>query len=157
MCICFSPMGTQLKESHPQFESHESYYKKYSKVSDVMVVENVVEYGAEIAKKRLGENWEVRSIHFDPRNLGMGVARARLYMLCWNKLKVVWDAPYDLAEFLDALASQRVLTAIHYFWQKRPCSALSDADDSWSHHMSKFFWWPWPTHDQRLPWTIERL
>jgi hypothetical protein len=60
-------------------------------------------------------------------------------MLCWNKLKVVWDAPYDLAEFLDALASQRVLTAIHYFWQKRPCSALSDADDSWSHHVFKFF------------------
>ena len=54
MCICFSPMGTQLKESHPQFESHESYYKKYSMVSDVMVVENVVEYGDEIAKN----GWE---------------------------------------------------------------------------------------------------
>lgn len=132
-------MGTQLKEAHPEFESHESYYKKYMTASDVMIIENVVEYGVEIAKKRLGGHWKVISLCFDPRNLGLGVARARQYMLCWNTLKVEWDAPYDLAGFLDALSSQRVLTAIHYFWQKRPSPALTDADDSWLHHVFKFF------------------
>lgn len=128
-------MGLKTKEAHPQFASHESYYEQYKKVSDIMIVENVVEYGSAITKERLGPEREVQSLCVDPRNFGLGVARARIYMLCWNTKRVRWDSPLTLAELLDAVASRRVLTAKNYFWQRRPCSLLSDAEDPWLQRM----------------------
>lgn len=133
VCIPFSPMGTRKGQDDPRFAGHESYYDKYKAICDIFIVENVVEYGDVITKDRLGEEWEVESLKLDPRNLGLGVARARIYLLRWKKTKVTWDAPFTLRDFLDTLASKPVLSAKNYFWQKIPPTVLSEAEASWQH------------------------
>ena len=122
-------MGNRKGTNDTRFETHNRFYSEYSRECDVLVVENVVEYGEDITKSALGPSWAVTSICFDPRNVGMGIARARIYLLCWKTNKVTWTAPFSLKELLESLASRHVLTARNYFWQKLPATVLTSAEE----------------------------
>ena len=82
-------------------------------------------------KRGSATDWELRSICVDPRNFGLGIARARVYMLAWRKSKLAWTGPFDtLDEFLQCVAAKHVLTARNYFWQNLPKAQLTPAADT---------------------------
>lgn len=122
-------MGKRLKDRDPQFVSHQSFYREYARKHDVIFVENVTEYSETLVQQCLGQEFEIRSIRICPRNLGLGVARARVYMVAFRSSKIVWSSPYSLEDFADAVASRVFLDAYNYFWQRAPKSILSKAED----------------------------
>ena len=124
-------MGDRKKEADPRFQTHEAYYSQFRVASDLLLIENVTEYPPSVAQQHLGADWELRSICVDPRNFGLGIARARVYMLAWRKSKLAWTGPYDtLDEFLQCVAAKHVLTARNYFWQNLPKAQLTPAADT---------------------------
>ena len=123
-------MGSRLQEDDPRFATHKAYYTEYGGTSDLMLIENVTEYPVSLVKQHLGADWEVFSICVDPRNVGLGVSRARVYIVAFRKSKLAWTAPYTLSEFLDCVASKHIIAARDYFWQDLPKAELTPAADT---------------------------
>lgn len=130
VCIMYSQMGKGLRELDLGFDTHEAFYKKYPVVADVLFIENVTEYPKDVIQKRLGKGWSIEEVQVDPRNLGLGMGRARSFFIAYNNEKIEWDADYTLKSFLECLSSKSVLTAQNYFWQNLPEDHLSQAEDS---------------------------
>ena len=99
--------------------------------TDVLFIENVTEYPRSVVESHLGPEFEVQDVQIDPRNLGLGVGRARSFFVAYRKDKVMWNAEYSLTSFLECISSKAVLSAKNYFWQSHPKDQLSDAEDSW--------------------------
>eukprot|EP00435_Cladocopium_sp_Y103_P057869 s1201_g20.t1 len=88
ICTLFSKMGLQTGVSDPKFVTHKRFYENFKRMSDVMLIENVPEYRKSIAQEHLGEGWDLEmSAVIDPRLFGVPAARARLYMLAFNKAR----------------------------------------------------------------------
>ena len=127
----YSRMGKELHEKDVEFKTHEAFYEQYPVVTDVLFIENVTEYPRSVVESHLGPEFEVQDVQIDPRNLGLGVGRARSFFVAYRKDKVMWNAEYSLTSFLECISSKAVLSAKNYFWQSHPKDQLSDAEDSW--------------------------
>lgn len=133
-------MGKRLLEDDPRVKTHDSYYSQYKKVCNVFFVENVCEYPPEKVEAALGKEWTVLAVKLDPRNLGLGISRARIYMVCFKKSCVRWNAPFSLEEFIECLASRPILTARNLFWQRVPQHVPTVAQVSWWSFDAASFW-----------------
>ena len=81
-------MGCQLGLDDPRFLTHRSYYEQMEQIHNILLVENVPEYGSDIPCSELGPSWITEDEVVDPRNFGVPCARARRYFLAWNTDKV---------------------------------------------------------------------
>jgi len=140
VCMPYSLMGKRLLEDDPRVKTHDSYYSQYKKVCNVFFVENVCEYPPEKVEAALGKEWTVLAVKLDPRNLGLGISRARIYMVCFKKSCVRWNAPFSLEEFIECLASRPILTARNLFWQRVPQHVPTVAQVSWWSFDAASFW-----------------
>jgi len=130
----YSRMGKGLHEKDLEFNTHESFYEQYPVIADVLFIENVTEYPRSVVESHLGPGFEVQEVQdvqVDPRNVGLGVGRARSFFVAYKKEKIMWNAEYSLTSFLECISSKSVLSARNYFWQSHPKDQLSDAEDSW--------------------------
>lgn len=130
VCVMYSRMGLGLKEMDVGFKTHEAFYKQYAKVCDVLTIENVTEYPRDVVQKHLGPNWSIQDVQVDPRNVGLGMGRARSFFIAYRNDKIQWNATYSLESFLECPASKSALSAGNYFWQNHPEDKLSQAEDS---------------------------
>ena len=130
VCIMYSRMGKGLRELDLGFDTHEAFYKNYASIADVLFIENVTEYPRHVIQSRLGKGWSIEDVQVDPRNLGLGMGRARSFFVAYRNDKIEWNADYSLESFLECLSSKSALTARNYFWQKLPEDHLSSAEDS---------------------------
>jgi len=126
-------MGNRLKTADPSFATHTAYYENVASDQDINIIENVPEYEEGIAKKALGPAWDIKAMKLDPRILGLGVARARIYMVAIRKSKLRWKPNFSMEAFLDAMTSQVSMVATDYWWKKLPCQKLSPSDETWLH------------------------
>lgn len=88
ICTLFSKIGKRAGTSSPMFRTHTCYYETMSKSHDIMLIENVPEYPTDVARRFLPSSWEVLSTVVDPRLFGIPTARARRYMIAFNKTHV---------------------------------------------------------------------
>ena len=119
-------MGKRMKERGPHQHLHHAFYDnvKKSRIT-LLFVENVPEYEEHVVKKSLGSEWEICSVRMDPRCLGLGCSRTRVFMVCWRREKLRWTAPYTLTTFLLCMRSQVKMNASHYFYKKLPKAVLT--------------------------------
>lgn len=134
VCVSFSLMGQRRGERDPRFATHSKYYKEYSEPCDLLLIENVTEYDEAIVKKNLGDMWATQATKIDPRLFGLGVSRARVYILAWKKSSLSWTATWTLNEFVALFAAKPGIGAINYFWQRRSPQTLTAAKETWQNH-----------------------
>ena len=133
-------MGKREKAESVVYHTHRAYFKKYKKKVDLMLVENVTEYGQSHVQKELGDEFGIQSTYLDPRVFGLGVARSRVFLLCWRKTCLRWVAPWSLNEFVSAFVAEPTLTARNYFWQRHPEAQLTPAEDTcWQLNLNQGF------------------
>ena len=130
VCVMYSRMGLGLKEMDAGFNTHEAFYKQYAKVCDVLTIENVTEYPRKVVEEHLGPNWSIQHVQVDPRNVGLGMGRARSFFVAYRNDRIQWNAKYSLESFLECLSSKSALSAGSYFWQNHPEDKLSKPEDS---------------------------
>eukprot|EP00435_Cladocopium_sp_Y103_P022441 s2836_g5.t1 len=128
-------MGSRLERNDPSIETHDAYYDNVASEQDVNIVENVPEYEKEVkrVKASLGPGWNVLAVKLDPRVFGLGVARARIYIVAIRTSKLRWKPKFSMQEFIDALTSQVCLVATDYWWKNLPPQILSPSDETWLH------------------------
>ena len=134
----YSRMGKELHEKDEEFNTHKAFYEQYPVIADVIFIENVTEYPRSTVESHLGPDFDVQDVQVDPRNVGLGVGRARSFFVAYKKDKIKWNAEYSLTSFLECISSKSVLKAKNYFWQSHPKDQLSDAEDSWFKLISNF-------------------
>ena len=129
VCISFSMMGKRLQTADPAYQTHKAHYSWASSCHDILIVENVCEYDQELVQKELGRGWRIAAAKVDPRILGLGAARARVYMLAWRASKFTWSGEINVQDFFDTLTSKVMLDASSYFWKTSPPTKLSAAEE----------------------------
>ena len=107
--MSFSLMGKRLGTKAVEWKTHEALYSEVCPKEDIQVIENVPEYGVQLAMQKLGPNFEAKSMVVDPRVLGMPASRARIYIIAWKKAKLQWTQGFDLLEFMDCITSKVAL------------------------------------------------
>ena len=129
--MSFSLMGKRLGTEDVQYKTHVKYFEEYPDNHDLLCLENVTEYKQELVESNLKQHgdWKVASVKLDPRHFGLGVGRARIYLLCWRQNKLKWDAPFTLSSFVTSLMARPHLLAEDYFWRKLPRGILTSAED----------------------------
>ena len=130
-CQPFSMMGARRQTSDVKFRTHEAFYTVAPRCSDILVFENVAEYHEAYAVARLPAEWICQSVKLDPRVLGLGASRARIYILAYNSSHVRQrhGAP-SLREAVEACRARPRLRVDNYFWKTLPSQALTFSDDA---------------------------
>ena len=123
-------MGRRLQTADPSFQTHGAYYQNVATTQDLDIIENVPEYNSGIVKKALGPAFSVTCVKLDPRILGLGVARARVYYIAIRTSKLQWKPGFSIDQFMDALTSKVTLGSMDYWWKKLPPQLLSDSDET---------------------------
>ena len=131
VCFDFSMMGSRRQMDDPNFCTHTAYFENVACTHDLNIIENVPEYGVDIVRAALGPRFDIKAVKIDPRILGLGVARSRIYIVAIHKSKLKWKAKFSVGEFMDALTSQVVLGCTDYYWRKLPRQNLSECDEPW--------------------------
>lgn len=131
VCVSFSMMGKRRGQHDPRFATHTRYYEQYRNCCDLLIIENVCEYDLEIVKRSLGDEWSTQATKLDPRLFGLGVSRARHYILAFKKTALSWTATWSLDEFVSFFAAKPGIGAINYFWQRRSPQTLTAAEETW--------------------------
>lgn len=133
VCVSFSMIGKREQERSTAFATHEAYFEKIAPANDLIIVENVPEYKESLVLSILNrgnaKEWACHSIRLDPRFLGMGVARARVFMVIFKTDKLKWCNDISLESLATCLASKNIMTADSYFWEKLPRTVLTDAEE----------------------------
>ena len=124
-------MGPGKRENGKSFETHTSYYRSAATLCQVLVIENVPEYGRQVIQDQLGPMWSIKTMVIDPRIFGVCVARSRQYAICWKSEEVTWRQDVSLEKIIELLTSTAEATAISCFWQDLPKSSLTDAQALW--------------------------
>ena len=136
-------MGKRQREKDIAFQTHKSYFSEVASEQDILIIENVPEYSEKLVLQHLNtgkaQTWQLQSIRIDPRNLGFGCARSRVYMLAYRGDRMAWTKEFTLEELVDCLASRVVLSAGSYYWGKGEPSQLSDAEETWLQIVNSFF------------------
>ena len=120
-------MGKGRRTSDPVFRTHSAYYGAMERMADCLLIENVPEYNQSVVEERLGSEWEVRGVVFDPRVLGLPAARSRRYLYALKKSRVRWNSDIKLEDVIDALTSSVVRDAGMWWWDDLPRSSLTAA------------------------------
>ena len=95
----------------------------------ILVIENVPEYEERVVRSSLSSCWTLVSVRVDPRVLGFGTARARVFIVAYRSDKLQWVSPFSLASLVGCLSSQVALKAKDYFWMQLPKSVLTRSND----------------------------
>ena len=127
VCISFSKIGKRKGTADPAYETHRQYYKNMKKACQVLIIENVPEYGEIHIRDELGPGWRIRSHVIDPRIFGIGAARSRLYAICWKVDTIHWREDVSMEAILEALTASVEFGAGSFFWQDLPIDTLSQA------------------------------
>lgn len=123
-------MGLQKKEQDEKFETHEALYEQADENTEILILENVVEYTIkQYVAKYLGAGWSCIERKVDPRLWGFGAARPRSYGIAWKNSACKWDPQFDFDAVLESLKARPQMTATSYFWMDLPCSSLTTAQD----------------------------
>ena len=126
-------MGKKGGALDPAFETHEAYYKEAAELADVLLVENVPEYGVEHTKRALGPDFTIKSVTLDPRVLGLPAARARIFIIAYRHAKITWKEGITMENVLGALTHQVVADASMYIWDKvQPAKLTPGQEPSWT-------------------------
>lgn len=126
--MSFSKMGKQRRQADPVFSTHRAFYKEIPRTADVMLVENVPEYGTEVARDHLPKHWDFRSVTIDPRHLGVPAGRTRIWILAWDTKRVQWrEGGISIEEVMHILGARAVGKAGDFFWRKLPAAVLTHA------------------------------
>lgn len=121
-------MGRRQQDLGPSFVVHKAFFKNMrNSKNSIVVVENVPEYSEALVQRELGCEWALESVRLDPRVLGLPTSRARVFMLCWKKNEVLWNAPFTLTSFIHCLRSRVVMNAGNYFFLDLPKTKLTPA------------------------------
>ncbi|CAK8986477.1 PABC domain-containing protein [Durusdinium trenchii] len=121
-------MGKQRRQADPVFSTHRAFYKEIPRTADVMLVENVPEYGTEVARDHLPKHWDFRSVTIDPRHLGVPAGRTRIWILAWDTKRVQWrEGGISIEEVMHILGARAVGKAGDFFWRKLPAAVLTHA------------------------------
>lgn len=123
-------MGKRRGAQDPIYLTHKRFYSDVASDQDLILVENVTEYSEKHVQDELGSAFALTSVKIDPRIFGMGVARARIYIIAIRKSKLQWRKGFSIKDFLDSLTSRMILSASSYFWKKLPSQRLSESDES---------------------------
>lgn len=126
-------MGRRQKTADPQFQTHVAYVDNVAVEQDLNIIENVTEYDVEIVWQALGPAFQVSSLKLDPRVLGLGCARARVYIVAIKHSKLRWVDGFTLTDFVDSITSQVALGSGDYWWKSLPAQKLSSAEETWLH------------------------
>ena len=127
-------MGLRRKEFGPSAAVHEAHYKNQSASDNwILVIENVPEYEERVVRTSLkpANLWSITHVKLDPRLLGLGTARARVFYVCWRKDKLQWNAPFgSLMSFVECLRARVTLSAMDYLYMQLPKSVLTPSQDT---------------------------
>lgn len=129
ICVPFSMMGRRKKTADPSFATHVSFFENIAVDQDCNIIENVTEYDEQIVKDALPA-FSVTAVKVDPRVFGLGVARARIYIIAIRRSKLRWKPGFCLEDFMDSVTAQVTLQSTDYFWKKLPPQNLSRSDDT---------------------------
>ena len=88
VCFPFSMMGSRRQMDDPNFCTHTAYFENVACTHDLNIIENVPEYGVDIVRAALGPRFDIKAVKIDPRILGLGVARSRIYIVAIHKSKL---------------------------------------------------------------------
>lgn len=128
-------MGKRGRDSDAAtWSTHVAYFEHVAPAHECLIVENVPEYSEMLVLKCLkksGYSWQAKSLRIDPRVLGLGCARARLYMVIFRTDIFRWEPNFTLEQLVDCLAGQVALSAGSYYWAKLPPVKLSTAQETW--------------------------
>lgn len=85
-------MGKRRRSEDPVYETHTAHYKNIARDQDINVIENVTEYCDHLdeIQDQMGHDFEIQYVKLDPRVFGLGVARARVFMVGIRKSKLQW-------------------------------------------------------------------
>ncbi|CAK9071611.1 unnamed protein product [Durusdinium trenchii] len=122
-------MGRRKKTADPSFATHVSFFENIAVDQDCNIIENVTEYDEQIVKDALPA-FSVTAVKVDPRVFGLGVARARIYIIAIRRSKLRWKPGFCLEDFMDSVTAQVTLQSTDYFWKKLPPQNLSRSDDT---------------------------
>lgn len=131
ICVPFSNMGLRRRTADPAFSSHTAFYQNVAPDQDIVIIENVCEYDIEIVKDAMEPVFALKSLKIDPRVLGLGASRARVYIIAIRCSKLQWIQNFDLYKFIDLLTAQVKLSAGDYWWRNLPTQTLSPSDETW--------------------------
>lgn len=134
--MSFSMMGKREREKSSQFILHQSYFEKFAPSQEILLLENVTEYSEALVLQCLNKGhpgtWKLTSVRLDPRLLGMGCARARVFMVAYRKNEYAWTKKFTLQQFVECLCSQPTMTFDSYFWSKKTSDGkLSSSEEPW--------------------------
>ncbi|CAK9073952.1 unnamed protein product [Durusdinium trenchii] len=126
-------MGKRGRDSDAAtWSTHVAYFEHVAPAHECLIVENVPEYSEMLVLKCLkksGYSWQAKSLRIDPRVLGLGCARARLYMVIFRTDIFRWEPNFTLEQLVECLAGQVALSAGSYYWAKLPPVKLSTAQE----------------------------
>ena len=130
-CTPFSRMGKQLGRDDPVFQVHEKYYEELPHFAELAVLENVTEYNMQdMVASHLGRSWKCHTSKVDPRNFGLGCARARSYAIVFNGRHLKWDDRCPLSCTLHNLRARPSMQAPDFFYLTKPAASLTLSDDT---------------------------
>ena len=138
ICVPFSNMGLRRRTADPAFSTHKAFYQNVAPDQDIVLIENVCEYDIEIVKDAMEPVFTLTVLKVDPRVLGLGASRARVYIIAVRRSKLRWIQGFDLYKFIDVLTARVKLSAGDYWWRKLPPQTLSPSDETW---LFKKDWW----------------
>lgn len=125
-------MGKQQRERAVVFRTHKAFYAEIPAIHDVVLIENVPEYGVTVAKTHLPPHWSFRHVTIDPRLFGIAAGRTRIFILAWNSKTVKWSQDHLTLEcIIDALGARTIGGAGDFFWMKKPTSVLTHSQAPW--------------------------
>lgn len=123
-------MGDCERENSWKFKTHERYHESVhsGSIADLLVLENVPEYNMkEFCSRYLGSGWGCITTVIDPRLLGFGNSRARVYGLVWKKSVLKPDPKYDLMAIIEAVKARPMMNAMSFYYLKLDTSTLSES------------------------------
>lgn len=85
----------------------------------------VCEHPTTLIKEKLSKFYEVFDVRFDPRHLGLGAARPRLYAVLVHRTKAQWTSPErSLGKLLEPLMAWPRMVAEDFFWDETAPAGL---------------------------------
>ncbi|CAJ1399032.1 unnamed protein product [Effrenium voratum] len=120
-------MGKRSGKMHRAYASHGTHYDNCNEDEwDVVIVENVTEYGMRHVRAYFKpKTWGVQAVCLDPRLFGNPVARARLFLVIWNKSTVQWRPGMVFKEIVEALKLRVVMPPLNFYFQNLPRATLT--------------------------------
>ncbi len=108
----WSSSGKRLGNRDPRIACHKAYtcHRRHRKES-VRIFENVPQYPTSQLEEDFGDEASIFPAILDPRDLGFGASRSRLWAIIIDNEKASWDCDLSYEQLLQVLAAAPVMTA----------------------------------------------